>query len=305
MDNYTKDTNKWLDQRFSLVDEAGIYLAHQPIYGFRKGHSEEGLIPRYVITFQIMKVLSKLTFNSLLDVGGAEGYKAALARSLFNVDVHNCDLSAEACKRAKEIFGIEGEPVDIHQLPYEDNSFDIVLCSETLEHVADIQTATKELIRVCRKAVVITVPHEPKEVIEKNIKEKLPHAHIHSLDVESFDFALPEVSRIRTEKMLSPFLFLPSLLVEAAPRSKVSSYPILLLKIYNFLTPLFRLLFGKMSAKILMYLDKYLIKLFPSSYHGMVFILVKDENAYSLQPHQNITPSQIINFKTPYYKLAN
>jgi hypothetical protein len=59
---------------------------------------------------------------------------------------------------------------------------------------------------VCKKAVVITVPHESKKVIERNIKENIPHAHIHSLDPKSFDFVLPKTSKVISRKMLSPFL---------------------------------------------------------------------------------------------------
>ena len=95
MNDYTTDTMRWLDKRFKLTDESGIYFAHQPIYGFRKGHSEPGAVSRYMITYQIMKALSHLRFSSLLDVGGAEGYKSALARSLFGVRVRSADLSAE------------------------------------------------------------------------------------------------------------------------------------------------------------------------------------------------------------------
>lgn len=116
-----------------------------------------------------MKTLAHLRFSSLLDIGGAEGYKSAIAREIFGVQVQSCDLSNEACKRAKEIFNIEGQSVDIQRLPFKDNEFDVVLYSETLEHVPNLKEAIKELVRVCSKVVVITVPRESKEVIEKNI----------------------------------------------------------------------------------------------------------------------------------------
>src|SRR6266496_3492991 len=64
MDDHTKEIREWLDRRFRMVDEQGIYLAHQPIYGFRKGHSEERLVERYVITLQIMKALSRMSSST-------------------------------------------------------------------------------------------------------------------------------------------------------------------------------------------------------------------------------------------------
>jgi SAM-dependent methyltransferase len=51
---------------------------------------------------------------------------------------------------------------DLTNLPYPDSSFDLVVASEALEHVPEIQTALKELGRVLRPRgkVVFTVPLE-------------------------------------------------------------------------------------------------------------------------------------------------
>ncbi|MCD4847299.1 MAG: class I SAM-dependent methyltransferase [Candidatus Aegiribacteria sp.] len=302
MDSYTHDMKLWLDQRFRMTDKEGIYHAHQPIYGFRKGHSEPGTIARYIITYQIMKTLSHLEFTSLLDVGGAEGYKAALARLIFNASVRSADLSGEACSRAKEIFDVDGEPVDVHQLPYNDNEFDVVLCNETLEHVPDLHKATNELIRVCSKAVIITVPHEPKEFIEDNIKEKIPHSHIHCFDTDSFDFVLPGAVKVISRRFLNPYLKLIAGILDAMKIEQSKNYPQFLVNNYNSCLPLFRLVFGLRSAGMLMRLDDYISNLMPS-YSGMSFILLKDENCYSTHQKKHITTQQIINFKVPYYYL--
>lgn len=303
MDRYTHDMKCWLDQRFKMTDEEGIYHAHQPIYGFRKGHSEPGIISRYIITYQTMKALSNLKFASLLDVGGAEGYKAALARSIFNVSVRSVDLSGEACNRAKEIFDVDGEPVDVHQLPYNDNEFDVVLCSETLEHVPDLHKATNELIRVCSKAVIITVPHEPKQFIENNIRENIPHSHIHSFDTDSFDFILPKVFKVISRRFHNPYLKLVAEIIDAMKIEQSKNYPKFLLNIYNSSLPLLRLVFGWRSAGMLIKLDDYISNLIPS-YSGMSFILLKDVNCYSTQQRKHIT-QQIIDFKVPYFYLTS
>jgi len=49
---------------------------------------------------------------------------------------------------------------DMMKLPFQDNSFDIVLCTHALEHIRDPQKALKELIRVCRKRLIIVVPKQ-------------------------------------------------------------------------------------------------------------------------------------------------
>ena len=151
---YIESTKTWLESRYKATDENGVYIAHQPIYGFKKLPCEKGVINRYIITNQILTILKKLDFSNILDVGGSEGYKSALIRKLFNVRVHSSDLSIEACNRAREIFNIPSSSHDICNLSFEDESFDIVICSETLEHVPNIKTATDELLRVAKKCVL-------------------------------------------------------------------------------------------------------------------------------------------------------
>lgn len=57
---------------------------------------------------------------------------------------------------------------DIMNLPFEDNEFDLIICSHVLEHVQDDRIALKELKRVLRKGgiAVIMVPITSKITIE-------------------------------------------------------------------------------------------------------------------------------------------
>jgi ubiquinone/menaquinone biosynthesis C-methylase UbiE len=50
---------------------------------------------------------------------------------------------------------------NIECLSFEDKSFDIVLCLEVLEHTHDPVRAIKELARVTRKDLIISIPNEP------------------------------------------------------------------------------------------------------------------------------------------------
>ncbi len=300
MDSYTSEMKSWLDSRFRKVDSAGIYWAHQPIYGFRKGPTEPGMTNRYAITYQTMKALSHLNFKTFLDVGGAEGYKAALVKLLFNSEVRTCDLSEEACLRAKEIFGVDGDPVDIHHLPYADDQFDVVLCSETLEHVEDMESATTELLRVSRKALVITVPHEPERIIQRNISKNIPHAHIHSLDVNSFNFTCPPATRILVRKMLPPFLKIACVVVDGIKRGRVEGYPDVLVQLYDALVPVFQFVFGEKSVSLLISADNLLSK-YSKSYSGMTLVILKDESCYCEKPKRLVSPSQVIGFKVPFH----
>ena len=46
-------------------------------------------------------------------------------------------------------------------LPFAARSFDVVTCLEVLEHLDDPAAAARELARVARRAVVVSVPFEP------------------------------------------------------------------------------------------------------------------------------------------------
>jgi ubiquinone/menaquinone biosynthesis C-methylase UbiE/uncharacterized protein YbaR (Trm112 family) len=155
MDRHTLNAKNWLDKRFSKVLD-GKYYAHQPIYGYGSSYSEPNQLLRFSRTYQLIKVINDLEFSSVLDVGGAEGYNAALIREIFQVPVGLVDLSTEACIRAREIYDLRGMAADSARLPFADNSYDLVVCSEVIEHLSRPILALSELKRVARKCVVVT-----------------------------------------------------------------------------------------------------------------------------------------------------
>jgi ubiquinone/menaquinone biosynthesis C-methylase UbiE len=303
MDDYTAKTKEWLEGRFSTADEAGIYVAHQPIYGFKKGHCDTGYLERYILTFQIMKALSSLKFNTLLDVGGAEGYKASLAAQMFATWAVSCDLSEEACKRTREIFGTDSAAADIHDLPFSDGAFEVVLCSETLEHVTDIGRATVELLRVAGKAVVITVPTESHETIERNIEEGIPHAHINSIDLRTFESVASNGCRIISRKMLSTPVRRLEDFLEPARKSPNGKYPKFVFDLYNALVPALSRLAGTGSMDCAIWLDGLISKT-PARCGGLLCVLLKDAGAWSLSSGHRISPRQVTDFKVPYHFLG-
>lgn len=301
MDDYTREVREWLDRRFRAVDADGVYVAHQPIYGFRAGHSEERLVERYVITWQILKALARLRFGTLLDVGGAEGYKAALARDLLGVAARSSDLSGEACRRAGELYGLEGDAVDVHALPYDDGEFDVVLASETLEHVADLARATRELLRVARRAVVITVPREPAARVARNVRERRLGSHIHALGPRSFDPFVPPGARLRLTPMLSALLKVPFAAVEASPRQAVDRYPRALLGAYNAAVPALRRVFGRAAVLRMMRLDEALAPV-GATYEGMLFVIAKDPGCALDAPRVELPPERVVDFAVPLHR---
>lgn len=151
---FTDKARSWFDRRYDFASE-GVYFPHQPIYGFSRFIEH---INNYWRTYHILRALKELEFSSFLDVGCAEGYFANIVRRLFGVPAFGTDFAASGVRRAWEIYGIPGVTGDAHCLPFKDRAFDMVLCSETLEHVAHPEKVVQELMRVAAKYVVVTTP---------------------------------------------------------------------------------------------------------------------------------------------------
>jgi ubiquinone/menaquinone biosynthesis C-methylase UbiE len=155
MDLHTQRAKYWLDKRYSRIKD-GVYYAHQPIYGYDSNYSEPNTILRLARTYTLLKLFGNLKFDSFLDVGGGEGYISALVNNLFGVPSVSLDLSSEASVRAREVLSVPGIAADSSILPFHDKSFDLVLCSEVIEHLSRPVIALSELKRVARKYIVIT-----------------------------------------------------------------------------------------------------------------------------------------------------
>jgi ubiquinone/menaquinone biosynthesis C-methylase UbiE len=271
MDSYTSETKLNLEERFLMTTD-GIYYAHQPIYGYRTSKGSTSCIARYMVTKSILNTLNKYAFKTFADIGGAEGYTANLVKKLFNARVISTDLSENACEMAKKIFDIQAIPADIHKLPFSDQEFEIVLCSETIEHVTDYKKAISELLRITKNVLVITVPHETEEIVAKNIEQNIPHAHIHYFDIHSLDYLKDMGYNIKYEKTLSPLLIIPRVIAEGfkKPANKLH------FRLYNSLTPLFKKIFGIKNANFLTNIDSKVSKFF-GFYGGITFTIEKNE----------------------------
>lgn len=85
--------------------------------------------------------------RSALDLGCGDG---RLTGRLAADEVVGADVSGVALERARRRHpDIEFVPLEANRpLPFEDSSFDLVLCADTLEHVQDVQLLLSEVRRV-------------------------------------------------------------------------------------------------------------------------------------------------------------
>lgn len=113
---------------------------------------------------KLSEVIEETGCSTLLDAGCGEGFVVNfLAKEHPELKISGVDISETAIEYAKEHFGDDAvfRTGSVYKLPFSDNSFDAVLCSEVLEHLDDPNRAMLELKRVARSNVIITVPHEP------------------------------------------------------------------------------------------------------------------------------------------------
>jgi 2-polyprenyl-3-methyl-5-hydroxy-6-metoxy-1,4-benzoquinol methylase len=111
---------------------------------------------------RLASVVDPLEPGSALDAGCGEGETLARLGCLPRGHTAAIDLSERAVRHtASRIPWADAAVASVVELPFEDESFDLVLCLEVLEHLSDPGAALDELARVSRGDVVVSTPHEP------------------------------------------------------------------------------------------------------------------------------------------------
>lgn len=96
----------------------------------------------------------------VLDVGCGDGV-LSLMMAKKGAEVVGVDLSVPNIKAAKKYAGkirasfLTG---DVENLPFDDDSFDLVVSSHVLEHIPDFNQGLREVMRVTKKRAVIAIP---------------------------------------------------------------------------------------------------------------------------------------------------
>ena len=98
--------------------------------------------------------------SAVLDVGAAKGFMLYdFHRMIPNIKVAGCDISDYAIKNAKEEVKPFLQVANATSLPYDDNSFDLVISINTVHNLEkdELAKALLEIERVSRKNSFITV----------------------------------------------------------------------------------------------------------------------------------------------------
>ena len=130
----------------------------------------------------------------ILDVGCGSGRHMGAVLRMEHTLVVGADKEIKDLKKAKEKIGLQeswGEirgrqglmAADIARLPFGPKTFDLVICSEVLEHIEDHRHAAQELLRVLKPGgdLVVSVPrYWPERICWRLCKDygNTPGGHI-------------------------------------------------------------------------------------------------------------------------------
>jgi 2-polyprenyl-3-methyl-5-hydroxy-6-metoxy-1,4-benzoquinol methylase len=137
----------------------------------------------------------------LLDVGCGSAWFAknfvAKGKKVVSLDISfvNASKAMESVSSPNHAAVV----ADVYQLPFRENSFDVVVASEILEHLFDPELFVKNLVYILKPdgKLIITTPYNEK--LEYNLcvhcnKLTPQHAHLHSFDKGKMEKIMHSVS---------------------------------------------------------------------------------------------------------------
>jgi len=134
-------------------------------------------------------------YTSVLDAGARDGYYSRLLVDYFR-SVTALDINFPLKSRWRVWV-----QADLTTLPFSDNCFDVIFCTEVLEHVSAVQKACREIARVAKHAVVIGVPYRQDTRIGKTTcnhcwKTNPPWGHVNSFDEQDLRELFPTMRAV-------------------------------------------------------------------------------------------------------------
>lgn len=165
-------------------------------------------IPRLEFLFRAAKAHQSDAKKRVLNIGVGNGWleKACAAHGW---ETYSLDPNAAAVKRLEQ-WGVNGKAGYISQIPYPDNHFDTVFCTEVLEHLPadEMRQALKEIARTLKErgSLIGTVPFRENLWADEVL---CPHCgtifnsegHLLSFDLDSLRSYFPSDLRVESTKI--------------------------------------------------------------------------------------------------------
>lgn len=135
MKNYKEKSKQSFDKQAKIYDDSNYSKYPRKCYPY------------------VLSELTKLKFDTILDLGcGTGSVLDLLLKQKPSVHAYGLDLSDEMLAVVRQKLGEKAELMqgDSENLPYQDNSFDAVMCIESFHHYPDPLKALSEIYRVLK-----------------------------------------------------------------------------------------------------------------------------------------------------------
>jgi ubiquinone/menaquinone biosynthesis C-methylase UbiE len=111
----------------------------------------------------VLKILAPLPVRTVLDVGCGEGFlMKTLEQHYPHLVMSGVDICEEALSYTRHInrkaYFVVG---DVYSIPMKTHSYDLVLCTEVIEHLSKPLEALQEIKRISKRYCLLSVPNEP------------------------------------------------------------------------------------------------------------------------------------------------
>ncbi len=107
----------------------------------------------------IFNLIKRIKFEDCVDVGCAQSYLLEAIAEKYGVRAHGCDILEEiVVENRKKFPHIEFSVLDIENDKWPYKQFDLVICSEVLEHIIEWRNALENLATMSKRYLLISVP---------------------------------------------------------------------------------------------------------------------------------------------------
>jgi len=142
-------------------------------------------------------ILEYSSRGKILDAGVGLGRLLSMLPNTY--EKYGLDISLNYLPLAKKK-GIEVCYARLEDIPYKDNFFDVIVCTDVLEHVLDLNLVCQQLLSVLKKngLLIVRVPYKENLVYYLGPKYPYKYVHLRNFDENSLKLLFEKVFGCKT-----------------------------------------------------------------------------------------------------------